>query len=586
MRSRTTLLAGSALAGALLAPLLVPGPVAAAVTPTPRSAAAIDGAVAWLETQQQPDGGFDVSGFAGFETPDAVLALATAGQSTTTWSQAEARAAVEAITTDDDAPKDALDALDDWVDAVQGDAGASAAAKAQQAAKVLALVVAPLGLDPTDFDPSNDTAADVDLVAAVEAAAGAGDYASLPFNGRAFALWGLAVSGVEPPLALLNGIVAAQQANGGWSYAGDPSGSGFDPDTTAAAVLALRMDGRDAGSAAIVKAVQAIGLQQRWNGEWAGEFDDGNPNSTGMVLLAFSAFGPAPATSCVRDAMVPRLVGVPYPSPLRAIEVRQQGDGRIASPSDAFGVNTFATSQAIQAMVAAEGKGPFDGASTCTPSTLAGNQRVVQAQFVDLLVRVADDGGVAYWTQQMDSGLSAGFLAKRFTGTPEYGQRVVTRLVRTYLGRAATMQEQSAGAPTVVAGRRFDVAAAILGGQEYYDATAPVFPSGPATDDTWIAALYPDTVGRAPSAGDVTFVKGQLAAGRTRTQIARQLIGTAEGRGVAVRDVYRVLLRRNPSAADQAYWGDLLRQGASPERLVTLIAGSQEYRTRAGVPAA
>ncbi len=49
---------------------------------------------------------------------------------------------------------------------------------AQQAAKVIDLVVAPLGLDATDFDPSDDSAAPVDLVAALQAGAGPGsDYA-------------------------------------------------------------------------------------------------------------------------------------------------------------------------------------------------------------------------------------------------------------------------------------------------------------------------------------------------------------------------------------------------------------------------
>ena len=41
--------------------------------------AVVTQAAAWLATQQQPDGGFEVAGFPGFETPDAAtsaLALA------------------------------------------------------------------------------------------------------------------------------------------------------------------------------------------------------------------------------------------------------------------------------------------------------------------------------------------------------------------------------------------------------------------------------------------------------------------------------------------------------------------------------
>ena len=42
----------------------------------PASVAAADAAVSWLTTQQQPDGGFELAGFPGFETLDAAIAIA------------------------------------------------------------------------------------------------------------------------------------------------------------------------------------------------------------------------------------------------------------------------------------------------------------------------------------------------------------------------------------------------------------------------------------------------------------------------------------------------------------------------------
>ena len=56
--------------------------------------ASADNGVAWLKTQQQTDGGFEVAGFAGFETPDAVLAIASAAQTTFAWNPVTARTAV------------------------------------------------------------------------------------------------------------------------------------------------------------------------------------------------------------------------------------------------------------------------------------------------------------------------------------------------------------------------------------------------------------------------------------------------------------------------------------------------------------
>ena len=57
---------------ALLAPLAAPGGAGA----SPAVDATVAGAETWLLTQQQADGGFEVAGFPGFETPDATLALA------------------------------------------------------------------------------------------------------------------------------------------------------------------------------------------------------------------------------------------------------------------------------------------------------------------------------------------------------------------------------------------------------------------------------------------------------------------------------------------------------------------------------
>ena len=77
-------------AGALALAVLVP--LAAPVGAAPEDTAA--GAVDWLVAQQQDDGGFEMAGFPGFETPDAVLAIAAAAQTGAGWDQGEAYDAV------------------------------------------------------------------------------------------------------------------------------------------------------------------------------------------------------------------------------------------------------------------------------------------------------------------------------------------------------------------------------------------------------------------------------------------------------------------------------------------------------------
>ena len=55
-------------------------------------------AIDWLLLQQQSDGGFDhFPAFPGFETPDAILAVAERAQTTSSWSTSEAFAAVDAL---------------------------------------------------------------------------------------------------------------------------------------------------------------------------------------------------------------------------------------------------------------------------------------------------------------------------------------------------------------------------------------------------------------------------------------------------------------------------------------------------------
>ena len=67
----------------------------------------------WLVTKQLAGGGFEVGGFNGFETPDAIRALAEAAQQQVAWNTAQARAAVRAVTI---GGTSALDWADDFAD--------------------------------------------------------------------------------------------------------------------------------------------------------------------------------------------------------------------------------------------------------------------------------------------------------------------------------------------------------------------------------------------------------------------------------------------------------------------------------------
>lgn len=308
-----------------------------AAATTPESEATAQAAVNWLATQQQADGGFEVSGFPGFETPDAVLALAEQAQTGSTWSEAEALAGVAALTTGGNS---ALDALDTF---------ASSGLGAGQAAKVIVLDAVPLGLDPAAFDPAGD-ANPVDLTAIVEAGAQP-DGTFGAFNATLFAALAEHVTGEAPAAATLGVIEAAQQANGAWNFAGDPAGTDVDPDTTGLAVQALIAGGASPSEPAIASALGFFAEHHQADGSWPSPFDSGNPNSTALAIQGIAAAGFDPASSCWRDTIDSASAGTTYTSPDAYLQDIQTDAGNLASPNDAFGLNTFPTSQGVQALL-------------------------------------------------------------------------------------------------------------------------------------------------------------------------------------------------------------------------------------------
>jgi hypothetical protein len=334
MRAALTRIAAIAIAGTVALGWF--GFAASAAT-TPVSKAS-----AWLAGQQMADGGFELAFFPGFETPDAVFAIGAAAQ-TSRWSVCAARAAVLAVHTA--AGKTGLDALDDLADTQGDDPGV--------AAKLIVLTTLPLGLDAHDFDPSGDSPAPVDLVASVLAAARPdGQFKVGALNATAYAIIALnRAQGVvyAPSIAYLQSV---QIADGSWNYAGSVAPGDGDVDTTAVALEALLATGYTVSDAAVAKGLAYLAQNQNADGSWSA-FGSPDPNSTATASLAVRSAGFDPAVATWRDQVVPALAGQPYADPATFLVAQQGADGRIASPNDGYGINTFATSQAMQALTGA-----------------------------------------------------------------------------------------------------------------------------------------------------------------------------------------------------------------------------------------
>jgi prenyltransferase beta subunit len=296
--------------------------------------ASADKGVTWLKTQQQTDGGFEVAGFPGFETPDAVLAIASAAQTTYAWNKVTARNAVLATVKSGHTPLHALDDL------------AQSGIDAGQAAKLIALVTVPLGMSSTAFDPDGDGAQN--LAATVDAGLRANGSYGL-FNATLYAAIAKRSLNSTVQAATLAYIKGAQQANGGWNYSGLAGGADLDIDTTAAAIQALVAAGVPSADTDLNQGLAFLAIQQRADGSWQ-SFGSDDPNSTSTAVLAVTAAGFDVEISCWRNTVVPGLSANPYTSPLTWLRSRQATSGQFNSPNDAFGVNTFATSQSVQGL--------------------------------------------------------------------------------------------------------------------------------------------------------------------------------------------------------------------------------------------
>jgi hypothetical protein len=329
---------------ALTAALLAFTLPASAVDPASRTTA--DAAVSWIEAQQLPDGGFELASFPGFETRDAALAIAEEAQTTSTWSTSEALAAVGAVKYQGVGPTP-LNALDDFAATISG-AGA--------AAKTIVLSAAPLGLDPAAFDPAGN-GNPVNLVGFLDNGCGANTATFGPaFTDTLYGILAKKVVCGTPPTAALATVRGAQQANGGWNFLGDSTGTDVDLDSTALAVEALVAGGADATDPAVHAALRMFADNQQASGAWQ-SFGADDPNSTSLGILGITAAGYDVDSPCWRDAVDPTRVGTPYASPAAWVRSQQlttppSDAGRIASPNDAFPpVNTFATSQSVEGLL-------------------------------------------------------------------------------------------------------------------------------------------------------------------------------------------------------------------------------------------
>lgn len=540
---------------ALILPLVAVSPASAALDPVLASARS------FVVSQQQTDGGFEVAHFPSFETPDAILALAELAQTGPTWSTAAGRNAVLGVVRDGKTP---LDYVDDQVEAAD--------LSPALAAKYLTLVVAPLGLNPRDVDPSNDSPQPVDLVAAMGKGADLdGQYRTGAFNGLVFIALAQWARGCMVPTDLVARLKAAQQANGAFDFSGDPTATGVDIDTTSLTVIALTRAGLSSSDPAIGKALTFLARQHRPSGAWQ-SFGNDDPNSTSVATLAVAATGQDPTTRVWRDLADPQLAGQPYVSPDAWLRSQQSSDGHIRSPNDSFGVNTFATSQTIEALTRHWFTSKPAAQTVCA---LPGGprERFIRRQYERLTHRVGTNAELQPAADAVGPDVtlrSRRIAAVQSTlATAQYRGAVVDELFIRALGRVPDSAGRAFWSRQLQTIGHDSVFASMLGSHE-------AFVRAGGTNQRFVDKLYITVLGRTANSGGEAFWLRRLAAGATRRSVAVSFVVSHQGRQFEVRRRYRTLLGREPDAGELAYWSDQL-QTAPLERLLVTLVSSDEF---------
>lgn len=228
------------------------------------------------------------------------------------------------------------------------------------------------------------------------------------------------------------------------------------------------------------------------------------------------------------------------------------------------------------AQPAAAATSSMSGASkTITVTPLPwGNPRFVDAVYKDLLGRTSETGGRNYWVGRMAKGLTRGQLSQQVAKSPEWRQSVVTRLFNSSIGRAPTATELSAYTARMARGERVaDLAASLFGSNTFYS-RAGGNPTG------FARLLYRTVVGRDPTGAEVSKVVADLAAKRTRASVARAVFLSLEANGQRVDALYALLLARRTESGGRDYWA---RQLMTKDDTVVaaVLVGSDEYFNRA-----
>jgi len=197
--------------------------------------------------------------------------------------------------------------------------------------------------------------------------------------------------------------------------------------------------------------------------------------------------------------------------------------------------------------------------------------------FLVLLGREGDQDGIAGYFAQLTGGASRTEVALAFLESVEYRTMLVQSWYMTFLHRSPTPAEialwvgQLAGPATDE-----DVEAGIIASDEYYNTR------GGGTNSGFIAALYQDVLGRAPTAAEQAQWDAEFGNGATRMQVALSVLKSVEARTRLIQGWFQAYLGRAPTDVELNFYLQRFASGDSDEQIQAAILASQEFFDKVG----
>jgi hypothetical protein len=220
------------------------------------------------------------------------------------------------------------------------------------------------------------------------------------------------------------------------------------------------------------------------------------------------------------------------------------------------------------------------GAITVHTATIRDNE-FLAAVYVDLLGRPNDVVGLSVWSASLDRGDSRSQVVLAIEQAPEAWASQTQGYYQRFLGRAADSFGLNVFVSALQNGtmRAEDVIATIVGSPEYLARVG-------GTSAAFLSRTYLDLLGRPIDSFGQPFWSGALTRGSSRTQVARAILQTPEGRQAALQGFYQRFLGRAADPFGLGLFAEQLRLGMTYEQVGAQIVGSPEYFERhAGRPA-